>query len=66
MAITTAEQLLRAGDVGRCELVRGKFIMMNLAGGEHGRITMNLSAPLAVHVKAHCLGTVVSTALPFG
>jgi len=28
MAITTAEQLLRAGDIGRCELIRGELRMM--------------------------------------
>jgi len=65
MAITTAEQLLQARDIGRCELVRGKFIMMNPAGGEHGRITMNLSAPIAVYVKAHRLGTVVAAETGF-
>ncbi len=65
MAITTAEQLLRAHDIGRCELVRGKFIMMNPAGGEHGRITMNLSAPIAVHVRVHRLGTVVAAETGF-
>ena len=65
MAITTAEQLLRAQDAGRCELVRGEFIMMNPAGAEHGRITMNLSAPIAMHVRAHSLGTVVAAETGF-
>jgi len=43
--ITTAGELLRAGDIGRCELVRGELRRMIPAGYEHGRVTMNLSAP---------------------
>jgi len=27
--ITTAEQLIEAGDIGRCELVRGELVMMS-------------------------------------
>ncbi len=34
--VTTAEQLLAAGDIGRCELVRGELITMSPAGSEHG------------------------------
>jgi len=57
MAITTAEQLLRAGDIGRCELIRGELRMMIPAGGEHGRITANLTCQLGNHIKSHQLGT---------
>lgn len=56
MAITTAEQLLRAHDIGRCELVRGKFIMMNPAGDEHGRIIVAITHALASHVLPRRLG----------
>ncbi len=56
MAITTAEQLLRAHDIGRCELVRGKFIMMNPAGDEHGRIIVAITHALANHVLPRRLG----------
>ena len=65
MAITTAEQLLHAGDIGRCELVRGEFHEMIPPGFEHGGITMKLSAPLAQHVEAHELGTVVAAETGF-
>ena len=58
MVITTAEQLLRARDIGRCELVRGELRMMIPAGDEHGRIVVNLTAPVATHVKARGLGVV--------
>ena len=34
--ITTAEQLLEAPDLGRCELVRGELVMMSPSGYEHG------------------------------
>jgi hypothetical protein len=27
-AVTTAEDLLRAGDIGRCELRRGRLVML--------------------------------------
>ena len=57
MAITTAEQLLRAGDIGRCELVRGELRMMIPAGGEHGRITGYLTHLLSTHIVSNELGT---------
>ena len=57
MAITTAEQLLRAGDIGPCELIRGELRMMNAAGGQHGRITAQLSFLLSTHIVPKCLGT---------
>jgi len=65
MAITTAEQLLRAGDIGRCELVRGELLEMIPPGFEHGRVTMNLATPLAQHVKTNRLGTVVAAETGF-
>lgn len=57
MAITTAEQLWRAGDIGRCELLRGELEMMIPAGGEHGIITGRLTCKLGNHVMAERLGT---------
>jgi Uma2 family endonuclease len=56
MAITTAEELLKAGDIGRCELIRGELRMMIPAGDEHGRITVTLTQALANHVSARKLG----------
>ncbi|MFM8378843.1 MAG: hypothetical protein ACKOB1_05890 [Planctomycetia bacterium] len=35
----TAADLLAAGDLGPCELVRGTLVMMSPAGFEHGRPT---------------------------
>jgi len=56
MAITTAEQLLKAGEIGRCELIRGELRMMIPAGDEHGRITVTLTHAVASHVLARRLG----------
>jgi Uma2 family endonuclease len=56
--VTTAEALLAAGDIGRCELVRGELIMMSPAGSEHGWVVANVTAPLTVFVKQHSLGRV--------
>ena len=44
--LITADYLLRAHDLGRCELVRGELIMMSPAGAEHGRIIYNFEARL--------------------
>ena len=58
--ITTAEQLLRAQDVGRCELVRGELRTMIPPGFEHSLIAMNLGWEVSNHVRAHDLGRVVT------
>jgi Uma2 family endonuclease len=57
-SITTAEQLLHAPGLGRCELLRGELIMMSPAGSEHGSVVASITAPLTVFVKQHRLGTV--------
>jgi Uma2 family endonuclease len=57
-SITTAEQLLAAGDVGRCELVRGELIMMSPAGAEHGRIVARMTLRLAGFVEEGAYGIV--------
>jgi len=56
--ITTAQQLLEASDLGRCELVRGELIMMSPSGFEHGRIIANVTAPLTSFVRQNDLGVV--------
>lgn len=57
-AITTAEQLLRAGDIGRCELVRGELKMMSPSGYRHGRVTAALAHLLRQHARSRDLGAV--------
>ena len=63
--ITTAEQLLRAQAIGRCELVRGELHMMMPAGGDHGWITLKLSGPILSHVEAGGLGRVYAAETGF-
>ena len=63
--ITTADELLRAGDIGRCELVRGKLVMMNPTGHEHGRVALNLGGEIRNHVRAHGLGTAYAAGTGF-
>jgi Uma2 family endonuclease len=56
--ITTAQELLQATALGRCELVRGELIMMTPAGAEHGQIVMAIAIPLGSFVKQRGLGVV--------
>jgi Uma2 family endonuclease len=63
--VTTAEQLLAAGDLGRCELIRGELIRMSPAGSEHGRVVANITVPLGMFVKQHSLGTVFGAGTGF-
>jgi Uma2 family endonuclease len=57
-SITSARELIAAGDLGRCELLHGELFMMTPAGSEHGRIAMTLGSMLAHHARAHRLGAV--------
>jgi Uma2 family endonuclease len=54
--ITTAEQLLKAGDIGRCELVRGELIMMSPSGYPHGRLTARLAMLIGIFVEKNKIG----------
>ena len=54
--ITTAEQLLRAQDIGRCELVRGELQLLPWLGMEHGRVAARVATAIAGHVKREHLG----------
>lgn len=63
--ITTAEQLLNAPDLGRCELVRGELIMMSPAGFEHGYVAMALGRLLGNFVSERGLGLVLGAETGF-
>ena len=53
----TADELLKLPDDSMChELIKGELLTMPPPGDEHGAITMNLTVPLANHVKANNLG----------
>jgi Uma2 family endonuclease len=62
----TAEELLLMPDDGiRRELVLGEMREMAPAGFTHGRIAMNVSAPLDLHVRQHDLGIVLAAETGF-
>ena len=57
----TADELLALPDDGwRYELVKGELIRMSPTGQEHGEITINVTVPLATHVKSKKLGVVLA------
>jgi Uma2 family endonuclease len=58
--ITTAEQLLRATGLGRCELVRGELTGRPYAGCEEGVIAAHIAGTLGEFVHRCQLGVVVS------
>lgn len=62
---TTAAELLAAGDIGRCELIRGELVMMSPAGGEHGRIAMLMAIEIGGFVLKHRLGDVYAAETGF-
>lgn len=64
-SIITAEQLLAAGDIGRCELIRGELVMMSPAGPNHGDIANNVAFYVTKHVKQHRLGKVFAAETGF-
>lgn len=64
-AITTADALLRAGDIGPCELVRGRLVMMVPAGADHGRVANMVAFQLTGFVTARRLGTVFAAETGF-
>jgi Uma2 family endonuclease len=70
--MTTATQLMTAEELIRLprgqfryDLVKGELITMAPAGEEHGAVTVNLTVPLAQHVKTHNLGRVYSAETGF-
>ena len=62
----TADELLCLPDDGqRHELVRGELRTMSPGGRRHGRVTMNISTPLDLHVRTHALGEVYTAETGF-
>ncbi len=57
--LMTAEELTKLPHGGfRYELIKGELLTMSPAGEEHGAVIINLTVPLAQHVKAFDLGVV--------
>jgi Uma2 family endonuclease len=63
--VQTAEQLLLAGDIGRCELIRGELAMMLPTGGRHGQVAMRIGRALDEFVSHHGLGEVLAAETGF-
>jgi Uma2 family endonuclease len=57
--ITTAQQLLQATGLGRCELVRGELVMMSPSGAEHCRVIAKITVRLGTFVEQHALGEIL-------
>lgn len=64
-SISTAKALLEAGDLGRCELIRGVLFMMSPAGAEHGGVANQIAFLLTGFVKKHRLGKVFAAETGF-
>jgi Uma2 family endonuclease len=63
--LTTADDLLRMPNLGRCELVCGELIRMTPAGYEHGSIVVNITGPLWAYVLRTGIGRVAGAETGF-
>ena len=64
--LVSAEELLMMPDNGqRTELVRGEMRYMAPAGNVHGRLAVNVTAPLHQYVREHELGAVYAAETGF-
>ncbi len=63
--ITTARELLAAGDIGRAELVRGRLRRMTPAGGEHGRVAMKIALRIGRFAEETGAGVVLAAETGF-
>jgi Uma2 family endonuclease len=63
--VTAAELMAMPDDGYRYELVEGELRRMSPASHQHGRIILNLSAPLHQFVRTHQLGVVYAAETGF-
>jgi Uma2 family endonuclease len=61
----TADELLKMGDIGRCELIYGELVMMSPAGFGHGEIALRIGRFLGNFVEDHDLGVVLAAETGF-
>jgi len=61
----TADELLKMGDIGRCELIYGELVMMSPAGFGHGEIALRIGRFLGNFVEEHDLGVVLAAETGF-
>ena len=58
--LVTGDELLAMGDIGPCELMDGRLVLMSPAGEEHGTIELILGGELRAFVRQRKLGRVNS------
>jgi Uma2 family endonuclease len=64
--LVTADELIRMPDDGfRYELVEGEVRKMAPAGSQHGKVAVNVTLDLGLHVKANDLGVVFAAETGF-
>ena len=63
--LVTADELLKMGDIGPCELIYGELVMMSPAGFGHGEIAMRIGHFLSAYVEEHDLGVVLAAETGF-
>jgi Uma2 family endonuclease len=56
--LITGEELAQMGDIGPCELVRGRIVSMSPTGDAHGGYEGNFYYAIRLFVDAHKLGKV--------
>jgi len=56
--LITADELLKMGDIGRCELIYGELVMMSPAGMDHGAVAIRIGRLLDEFVEKNDLGQV--------
>jgi Uma2 family endonuclease len=61
----TAAELLRMGDIGRCELIYGELVMMSPAGAAHGVVASRFARYLTEFVEEYDLGVVFAAETGF-
>ena len=56
--LITGEELMAMGDIGPCELIDGRIVMIDATGDEHGGIEVNVTESLSGFVRPRKLGKV--------
>lgn len=58
--LISGDELWQMGDIGPCELIDGRIVMMSPTGGEHGSLETNLTIELGLFVRQKKLGYIAT------